>query len=289
MTSPKTIQIFLPDGDPTGIRITEMTTSIMQLIEFPRTQFSQFYQMPASSQVGIYFLFGQDEETGEELLYIGQSGELKKRLTNHAKNKQFWTKAAVAVSLTQNLTQTHALYLEWLAIQKAKAADRYRLHNENSGSKPHVPPPLEADCHEIFSILSTLLGTLGHPVFRKISTYAEDTHFDNVNSTQPDYFYLNYGDAEAKGVMTNEGFLVLAGSKASYDNTFKAKTRTKHRDALIDQGVAKIENGDFILLKDYLFKTPSGAASTIVNTAINGWTAWKNDKGQSLDEIYRTE
>ncbi|GAB6033799.1 GIY-YIG nuclease family protein [Galenea microaerophila] len=289
MTSPKTIQIFLPDGDPTGIRIAEMTTSIMQLIEFPRVQFSQFCQMPASSQVGIYFLFGQDEETGEELLYIGQSGELKKRLTNHAKKKEFWTKAAVAVSLTQNLTQTHALYLEWLAIQKANEAERYHLHNENSGSKPHVPPPLEADCHEIFSILTTLLGTLGHPVFRKISTYAEDTHSDNVNSTQPEYFYLNRGHAEAKGVMTNEGFLVLAGSKAPYDNTYKYKRRTKHRDALINQGVAKIENGDFILLKDHLFKSPSGAAATIVNMSINGWTDWKNEKGQSLDEVYRTE
>lgn len=34
--SPKTIQIFLPSGDPQGIRIVEITTRIGQLIEVPR-------------------------------------------------------------------------------------------------------------------------------------------------------------------------------------------------------------------------------------------------------------
>lgn len=32
---PKTIQIFLPSGDPRGIRIAEVTTRIVQVVEVP--------------------------------------------------------------------------------------------------------------------------------------------------------------------------------------------------------------------------------------------------------------
>ena len=35
-TTPKTIPIFLPGGDPHGIRIAETTTRIVQVIEVPR-------------------------------------------------------------------------------------------------------------------------------------------------------------------------------------------------------------------------------------------------------------
>ena len=34
--TPKTIQIFLPGGDPRGIRIAEITTRILQVMEVPR-------------------------------------------------------------------------------------------------------------------------------------------------------------------------------------------------------------------------------------------------------------
>lgn len=32
-----TIQIFLPNGKPTGIRIAEITTSVLRVIEVPKT------------------------------------------------------------------------------------------------------------------------------------------------------------------------------------------------------------------------------------------------------------
>ena len=40
--TPKTIQIFLPSGEPHGIRIAEITTRIVQVIEVPRSLLSSF-------------------------------------------------------------------------------------------------------------------------------------------------------------------------------------------------------------------------------------------------------
>ena len=58
MTSTKrarTIQIFLPTGDPSGIRIAEQTTSIIRLIEVPRSDISEFQKTPRSKAGGALF------------------------------------------------------------------------------------------------------------------------------------------------------------------------------------------------------------------------------------------
>ena len=49
--------------------------------------------MLESSQVGVYFLFSEDEENSQKMLYVGQSGDLKARLTNHHQKKDFWDKS----------------------------------------------------------------------------------------------------------------------------------------------------------------------------------------------------
>ena len=111
--TPKTIQIFLPGGDPQGIRVAEITTRILQVIEVPRKLLPDFFQMPESNQVGIYFLFGESEEGDEPIVYIGQTGDLCTRLATHNNKKDFWERALVVISRTNSMTQTHAVFLEW--------------------------------------------------------------------------------------------------------------------------------------------------------------------------------
>ena len=60
--TPKTIQIFLPGGDPQGIRIAEITTRIMQAIEVPRSLLADFLKMPEAQQVALYFLIGSSDD-----------------------------------------------------------------------------------------------------------------------------------------------------------------------------------------------------------------------------------
>ena len=46
----KTIQIFLPSGDPLGIREAQITTDLMRVTEVPRTaeHLAEFFVMPES-------------------------------------------------------------------------------------------------------------------------------------------------------------------------------------------------------------------------------------------------
>lgn len=164
--TPKTLQIFLPGGDPRGIRVAEITTRIVQVIEVPRSLLQDFLRMQESEQVALYFLFGESDDGSELKVYIGQTGDLRSRLPTHHKQKDFWERALVLVSRTNSLTQTHALFLEWYCLQASRKAGRYADENGNSGSKPHTPAPLEADCLEIFETGHVLLATLGYPHLR---------------------------------------------------------------------------------------------------------------------------
>ena len=141
---PQTIQIFLPAGDPRGMRVAEITTRIVRVIEVPRSQLADFLKMPEAQQVGVYFLMGELSEAGLPRAYIGQSGNVGNRLVQHNQNKDFWNRALVVISLTNSMTQTHALFLEWFAIAEATKAGRYSLENGNTGSQPYTPAPLQA-------------------------------------------------------------------------------------------------------------------------------------------------
>ena len=96
---PRTIQIFLPTGDPRGIRVAALTTSIVQVIEVPRSLLPQFLLMPESKQVGVYYLIGDDEEKDQLSIYTGQTSTLVKRLNEHDLDpkRAFWNRALVAI------------------------------------------------------------------------------------------------------------------------------------------------------------------------------------------------
>lgn len=109
---PQTIQIYLPGGDPRGIRLAEITTRIVQVLEVPRSLLGEFLKMHEAKQVAVYFLVQPGTDTDEPKVYIGQSSDMIMRFGAHNKEKEFWRRALVLISRTHSLTQTHALYLE---------------------------------------------------------------------------------------------------------------------------------------------------------------------------------
>lgn len=280
--TPKTIQIFLPGGDPRGIRIAEITTRIVQVIEVPRSLLADFLKMPASDQVALYFLFGDEEEDGEKKVYIGQTGDLRARLTTHHQKKDFWARALVLVSRTNSLTTTHALFLEWHCLQAARKAGRYADENENSGTRPHVPAPLKADCDEIFETGSVLLATLGFPVFDPVRATTEAGQVDEV-------FFCRRSGAEGRGLYTSEGFVVLKGSVGLRENvpTF-SPTMQRFRQKLLDGGVMRADGDTVVFEKDHLFGSPSMAAVALLGRTANGWKEWKSEDGTTLDDLKRS-
>jgi predicted GIY-YIG superfamily endonuclease len=277
---PKTIQIFLPSGDPRGIRIAEVTTRIVQVIEVPRSRLKEFFAMPECQQVGVYFLCGNADGEDGPKVYIGQTGNLKQRLTKHniSEDKDFWDRCLVILSRTNSLTQTHALFLEWHCIQAVRAAGRYSDANGNSGIRPHTPRPLEADCLEIYDTASTLLATLGQPLFLPLSGSQRDE--------DKRFYFCKKSDADARGVYTEEGFVVLKGSSGRIEcvDSIKGSSVERKRLELVTSGVMKEDGGRLVFQKDHLFSSPSMAAIAVMARSANGWIEWVDNDGRPLDQ-----
>lgn len=279
--TPKTIQIFLPGGDPQGIRIAEITTRIVQVIEVPRSLLSEFAKLPESNQVAFYFLFGEDDDEALKV-YIGQTGDLNKRLAKHSKEKDFWERAVVVISRTNSLTQTHALFLEWYCLQACRETGRYSDENGNSGSKPHTPAPLEADCYEIFETAKTLIATLGYPVFDPV-VKSEDTSDDE------EIFFCTGSGVDGRGVYTAEGFVMLKGS-TGHNRSLPSLTGHAYenlREELIRSGICTVEGDQIVFQKNHLFRKPSKASAALFGRPGNGWVDWKNKSGKTLGELKR--
>lgn len=294
-THPQTIQIFLPSGDPQGIRIASITTRIVQVVEIPRLRLEEFLERPEASSVGIYILFGENDETERLKAYVGQTGNFGNRLKQHNEKKGlWWNRAVVAFSLTQSLTVTHAHYLEWLALSHATQAQRFEMDNGTGGTRPHTLPALEAECREVFETIDILLTTLGYPIFEPLIrnrnpvavTQMTESVLDTQKQSIPTEFYCRASGVDGRAKYTEEGLVVLAGSygRSEVSNSFLRHNYYQKRQTLLDQGLLRIEGDRIYYTRDALFKSPSPAAVYLLGRAANGWTEWKDSSGHTLEE-----
>ena len=275
----KTIQIFLPTGEPRSIRVAEITTRIVQAVLIPRSNLSDAKPRAELDQVAVYMLFGESEVKAKPIVYVGQTEDVRTRLDTHNANKEFWQVAVLGISKTQSFTQAHIRYLEWLCIQKAKEAGRFSVENGQSPSKPFVTEPMEADLLDAFDTLSTLVSTLGYPVFDPL-----------VKRDSREQFFLRGKDAEAVGELVEDGFVVRAGSYARVEIVPSAVDAvTPMRKRLVEGGILVPENQQQLrFTEDHLFNTPSGAAAAVLGRTSNGWVEWKTQDGRELQELKRT-
>jgi len=255
----------------------------MQVIEVPRTQLSTFLAMPEAKRVSLYFLIKPGGDTETPQVYIGQTGDLVTRTADHDKRKEFWQRAMVAASKTQSLTQTHALYLEWLCIQEAKKLARYDVTNRTAGSRPHVTETLQAECEEMFETVRILLATLGCLAFEPVPAP------ENQPASQAPMLFCRSSGGDGRGHLSDDGFLVLAGSSGRKDvvDSIKGTADERFRQKLQDSGVLKPEGARLVFTKDHVFGSPSTAAVALLGRTANGWREWKDESGKTLHDLIR--
>ena len=275
----KTIQIYLPTGEPRGIRIADITTRIVLSVAIPRTELAVAKQRSELDHPGVYFLFGEDEDSAKPIVYIGQTEDARKRLDDHNKCKPFWKTAVFCLSKSQNFTQAHIRYLEWYCLQQAKEIGRFELDNDQVSFSPtHVTEPMKAELHDVFDTIRMLIGTLGFPVFDPIAKQDSHTHL----------FFARGGGSDGSGELVADGFVVLKGSRARIEIAPSAIASVKpHRDKLIAAGILTEQNGEYIFTQDFEFPTPSAAAAVVLGRTANGWIEWVDESKRSLDDVYR--
>jgi hypothetical protein len=275
---PKTIQIFLPDGNARSLRIAEITSRTVQAIQIPRSKVSEAGKREEVRNVGVYFLFGEDEKTGQPLVYLGEAEDCYSRIVQHNRSKGFWDSAVAITSKTHSFTKAHAKYLEWYCHQQAVEVNRYSLNNSTSPTKPYISEQIEADLMDNYETIKILLSILGFPVLEQV-----------IVKTQPsEMLYCKGRGVEAKGQYTDDGFLVFQDSTCHPKFVPSASKYVKDtRKRILNLKVIELRDDVYVFIKDYLFPSPSQAAAAVLARNTNGWTQWKDSKGRTLDELKR--
>jgi Domain of unknown function (DUF4357) len=270
----KTITTYLIDGNPQGVQNLFLSNNICNLTVIPRSSLSIMNSRKELQNPALYILIGEDEENREPKAYIGETENFVERIKDHEINKPFWNKVLVFSSKDGAMTKVDVQYLEHLAYALAKKLKKFNLfENKQTPKAPNLPEHLESNNKEFFEDVITLTTFVGCNIFEKVEKKESTT------------FYLKSAKANAKGFYNASGFTVLEGSIINLI-TSRSFTGKEKREIWLNEYTNKVKD-DLVLLSDYTFKSPSAASDYCTGNNTNGWDYWKDEKGQSLNDVIR--
>ncbi|BAZ34083.1 hypothetical protein NIES4074_65970 [Cylindrospermum sp. NIES-4074] len=167
MTDPFTIRIFVPYGDPEGVRIIDRMNWTGLGIAFPRDKWLETRSRSEFERTGVYILVGYEGKEDDELptLYIGQSDGVRNRIDSHYQNKDFWDWGIVFVSANNGINRAHVTWLEYALIQRAEKTNRSQLDNGNTPQEPVLSESEKADTQGFLKEILQILPLVGLQAF----------------------------------------------------------------------------------------------------------------------------
>lgn len=129
----KTINLLLYEGNLEGvISIEDSSWNSGELYSAPRSSVTDLIDTEACNKFGVYLLLSED------MVYVGQSSDLARRINQHMIGKDWWTSVVILTTKDDSLNRSDIDYLEHVLIDKATKNDRLDCDNRNKGNIPKV-------------------------------------------------------------------------------------------------------------------------------------------------------
>lgn len=192
MADPFTIHIFVPDGDPEGVRIIDRMNWTGVGLVFPRIKWPEIKLRPEFARTGVYILVGYKGQTDDlPTIYIGQADGVKNRLESHYNSKDFWNWAIVFVSTGGGLNRAHVTWLEYALVNRANQTKGCYLDNGNAPQEPAMTEAEKADTQGFMKEILQILPLVGLRAFefpKAVATPKASTPDEakNIHSHKPD-------------------------------------------------------------------------------------------------------
>lgn len=283
----RNISVYLMDGDATGRMKATIANWTGVAYRIPRTDLDLCKDRDDLKQSGVYFLFGTDDQSGDNVVYIGQAGARKNgegilnRLAEHKRNpdKDYWTEAVVFTTSNNSFGPTEISYLENRFCGMAQSAKRYTVKNGNDPTHGNITEEKESELEEFVDFARLIMGVLGHKVFEPlVKPVVVEEEPETVKQTPVLYFETKR--VQATGCVVADGFVVMKGSRL--DPTISkscpsnvVEFRQKFSTRIIDD----------VLTEDVLLPSPSAAASFVSGSSRNGKITWKTAEGVALGQL----
>ncbi len=244
---------------------------------------AESYQRPSVCQIshslpdlpyrGIYYLLDEDHGVLSRV-YAGQTTQGITRLEAHRAKKEFWNKAVMFLDDDNNIDRDSLDMLESEAIDYVRNHGSYETDN-SATPNPRRNPYKEQRVKRLHSSILFRMEALGYDL----------NHTYNGPVDAGACFHTRKNGIHAKGEYdkTTGKFIVLAGSDIALDiPIIKNQRAIATRLNLFGESTARA-----VLEEDISFPSPSAAAVFVLGGSQNGWTEWVNDRGQTLDFVYR--
>lgn len=277
----RTIQLFLVDGTPTGLRKATIHGWTGLTFVATGTTFAALTARPELDRTGIYILSGPDAEAlGGTRAYIGSANSVRERIKQSAQQREFWETAIAVTTSDDDLSKGHVEYLEARLIELALAANRVTLDNSTSpvGQRRRLPEADQANMEQFLANLKIILPVVGldllKPQPRAVAQAATPVEQRTVSDVK---FEIRHKSGIYANAVEEDGeFIVLEGSRALTNQGYVMQSYAALKQNLINTGVlVPAQDNRLTFAKPYSFSSPSAAAAVVLDRNSNGRTEWK--------------
>jgi len=277
----RTIQLFLVDGKPTGLRKATIHGWTGLLFVSGASAFGDLTARSEVDRTGIYILSGPDpDKPGVTRVYIGSGNSVSERIEQSAKKRDFWETAITVTTSDDDLSKGHAEYLEARLIRTAAQAGRVTLDN---GTQPdtdrrRLPEADVANMEQFLSNLKIILPVIGLDMLklqpRAVTQVAKPVEERTVAEV---HFEIRHRSGVQATAVEEEGeFVVLEGSEALIGTGYVQQSYGGLKEKMIAEGALVPHGPDRLLFaRPWPFSSPSAAAAVVLDRNSNGRLEWK--------------
>ncbi|MCD7944333.1 MAG: GIY-YIG nuclease family protein [Clostridia bacterium] len=275
MSISRKLEVIYHNGQPDGIRSIRRHLSTMTTYVIPRPLLGEAKKITGINRPGIYYLISENDDNKIAEIYVGQTRNGVARLDDHNRSKDFWNKAIMFLADSKTFSLDMISGLEAYAVGKAHEAKRYKVENT-------VNPRYEIDeydmplIEEAYEEIQFIMATQGYKM-------------DNTKAllNESNILHTTRNGIVAFGVYDGEKFEVLEGSQIDIDRKCYSAGIERQRQTAIENGDIAYTDGIYKTTVSISFTSVSSAATFVLGGSINGWDAWKNKDGKTLNEVVR--
>ena len=277
----RTIQLFLVDGKPTGLRKATIHGWTGLLFVSGASAFGDLTARNEVDRTGVYILSGPDpEKSGATRVYIGSGNSVSERIKQSALKRDFWEIAITVTTSDDDLSKGHAEFLEARLIEQTSRAGRVTLDNSTQPdtSRRRLPEADVANMEQFLANLRIILPVIGldmlKPQPRAVTQTAKPVEERTTGDVQ--FEIRHKSGVQATAVEEDGEFVVLEGSEALTGTGYVQQSYGGLKEKLVTEAVL-IPNGvdKLRFAKPWSFNSPSAAAAVVLDRNSNGRTEWK--------------
>ena len=281
MSGGRTIQLFLVDGTPAGLRKATIHGWTGTVFVSGDSAFGALTAREEVDRGGIYILVGPDPDgTGRSRAYIGSANSVSERIRQSAAKRDFWETAYAVVTSDDDLSKGHAEYLEARLIEIAMETGRIVLDN---GTQPAIdrrrlPEADRANMEQFLTNLRVILPVVGLDMLKPQPKIMRQSELGAKPSPPVEtVFEIRHRSGVWAEAIEEEGeFVVLEGSEALTGSAMQHTSYSALKNSLIEEGtLVRGPTDRLVFARPSVFRSPSAASAVILNRNSNGRIEWK--------------